>query len=103
MSDHQDLLNTVYACDSCPAEFGFRRPEGGGPYFKFPPTIGALGRAPLLFVGINPRISPDNEDLHRRIMADERQFARLADNRTGGGLYIAPQCGEKHYHAHVRV
>jgi len=46
----------------------------------------------------------DNEALHRRIMADEREFALLADNRHGKKPYIiAPQCSEKHYHPHVKI
>ena len=103
MGDHQDLLHEVFECDMCPAGLGFTRLEGGGPYCKFPPTIGALGRAPLLFVGINPRLSGDNGALYERIMGDEREFARLADNRDGRHPYISPKCKEKHYWRHMEI
>ena len=56
MSDHQDLLREVFRCDACPAGLGCTKGAHGGGYVKLPPGMGALGRAPLLFVGINPRL-----------------------------------------------
>ncbi len=108
MSDRQQLLAEVYHCEKCEkaselGRSGFSRPKAGAPLFKFPPTIGATGRAQLLFVGINPRISPDNQDLHDRIIADRREFRRLARNWDGGKRYIEPECAERHYHPHMRL
>ncbi len=109
MTDDEKLLQDVRDCDCCTG-FGFKRPATGGPYLKFPPTIGAAGRAAILFVGINPRISDasepgvlDNEAMYHRIMADPQEFAALARNRDGKERYIAPGCPEKHYHRHVAI
>jgi len=102
MDLHKDLLRVVYPCTRC-LSFGFEGPAGNPSYFKFPATIGATGPAPLLFVGINPRITPDNRDLHDRLMAGKLAFARLALNRDGEAPYISPGCRERHYHWHMRV
>jgi hypothetical protein len=104
---HKALLREVYPCTHCQS-FGFKGHEDNKPYFKFPPTIGAEGEAPLLFVGINPRISsgshyPGNEDLHNRLMGSKDAFAALAQNRDGRDRYIAPGCAEKFYHRHMKV
>jgi hypothetical protein len=96
-------LHEVFECRACPNAFGFTEREDNGPYLKFPPTIGSLGRVPLLFVGINPRRSKNNVDLFDRIMGDEREFARLADNRDGQRPYIAPGCKERHYERHMEI
>ena len=56
MSDHRDLLREVFQCDACAAGLGCTKGAHGGGYLELPPTIGALGSAPLLFVGINPRL-----------------------------------------------
>jgi hypothetical protein len=77
--------------------------SNGKPYFKFPPTIGAPGRADLLFVGINPRISNSNVYLHNKIMADKRSFAALAENRDGNEIYISKNGREEHYQQHVKI
>jgi hypothetical protein len=108
MNFHKQLLREVYYCTQCSPNFGFNRPTEGGPYFKFPPTIGALGKADLLFVGINPRISGNsdshnNQDLHNRIIADKKSFAALAVNNDSGKAYIATNGKEKHYHHHAKI
>lgn len=103
MSLHKQLLRDAFYCDLCNPTYGFSRPADGKPYFKFPPTIGALGKADLLFVGINPRISKNNNDLHNRIIADKRAFAALAENRNGGEIYISKNGNEKHYHHHAEI
>jgi len=101
------LLREVYSCTRC-RSFGFRGPADDKPFFKFPPTIGTEGETPLLFVGINPRISasdhyPGNEDLHNRMMGSKAAFAALAQNWYGGSRYIAPGGVEKFYHRHMAV
>ena len=103
MDGHKELLRAVYYCDRCPSSFGFTRPAADAPYFKFPATIGAQGPASLLFVGINPRISADNRDLHERLMQSKTEFSKLAQNRDGNNPYIEHGCRERHYHWHVRM
>ncbi|MCX5855727.1 MAG: hypothetical protein NTZ24_14350 [Deltaproteobacteria bacterium] len=83
-----DYLKLVFNCRQC-LNRGFRSPRPGAPYFKFSPTIGASGNSPLLFVGINPRISESNRDLHQYLMADFRNFQAIAANRDGDGKYIS--------------
>lgn len=100
--DRQALLRAVYGCQSCPEGFGFSRPAAGRPYFKFPPTIGAVGQADLLFVGINPRRA-GNLTLHDALMADVGAFEALARNRDGQRAYIASDGPEPHYWGHVQV
>ena len=71
--------------------------------FRFPPSIGALNTAPLLFVGINPRISQSNRSLHESLMRDYSAFRELAGNRKNTNQpYIAPG-GEVHYSRHLRI
>jgi uracil-DNA glycosylase len=102
--DRQGLLRTVYDCQSCPEVFGVSRPGTGRPYFKFPPMIGVVGRAELLFVGINPRrAGRENLVLHDRLMADVSAFEALARNRDGQRTYIAWDGRERHYQMHVQV
>jgi hypothetical protein len=51
----ETLSTEVFHCLHCD-RFGlpFVR-DATGKFYRFPPTIGATGPAPLLFVGINPR------------------------------------------------
>jgi len=100
--DRQSLLRTVYGCQSCPESFGFSQPVAGRPCFKFPPTIGASGKADLLFVGINPRRA-GNLALHDALMADIGAFEGLARNWDGRQAYIAASGPEPHYWSHVQV
>lgn len=65
--------------------------------------IGAQQRAPLLFVGINPRVSPSNQYLHDTIVGDVEAFAELAHNRVRGRRYIALDGIEPHYMGHAEV
>jgi hypothetical protein len=104
------LIDDVYGCEVCPRErFGFvLRPNGGG-YYTFPPTIGAAGHAPLLFLGINPRRSKTNLVLHKELADYPGSFRVLAANRvpyngkSGGPRYIAPNAKERHYRPHAKV
>jgi uracil-DNA glycosylase len=91
----------VFECSACEAlGFGFRRPAPAAPFHKFPPTIGAAGKAPILFVGINPRMTPGNQWLHELVMSDRSAFDQLAVNRVNGKRYIQAIGGERHYKYH---
>jgi uracil-DNA glycosylase len=87
-----ELRHEAFGCAECDAErfkFGRARPDVG--FFKFPPTIGATGRAHLLFVGLNPRRSGgrnSNLDLHDRVMRDMAAFDDLARDRDRGRPYL---------------
>src|SRR5579883_1564225 len=102
MKTREDLLRAVYECQNCPESFGFSRPGPGRPYYKFPPTIGASGRAEVLFVGINPRRA-GNLDLHESLMADVSAFVDLARNWDGRQTYVAVNGPERHYASHMRI
>lgn len=95
------LLSRVFECQACPQKFGFEAGEGGR-YLKFPPTIGASGKADLLFVGINPRLS-GNRPWLERLMRDRREFGALAENRSDGQAYIGAGGWERHYDVHARI
>lgn len=100
----QDQLNLVaFSCSYCErTDLPFIR-SGLGKFYRFPPIIGAVGQAPLLFVGINPRVSDSNRSLHSTIVADYGAFVQLSRNRVGGRPYVG-LCGlEKHYVLHARV
>jgi hypothetical protein len=99
---HDELLQEVYSCKCCPTDFGFTRPGPDSPYFKFPPTIGATGQAHLLFVGINPRLS-GNDELFERANGNISYFAALAKNQDQGQSYIANNGPERHYYHHVAI
>lgn len=98
------LRREVYGCDACaPLALGFSRPRPGAGFYKFPPIIGAQGAAPLLFVGLNPRRSSTNLDLHEHIMADAAAFDDLAHNQVGGLPYVEVDGAERHYRVHARI
>src|SRR5690606_12962134 len=62
------------------------------------------GKADLLFVGINPRRSDTNLDLHDWLMKSPENFERLANNTTARGeRYVAINGKEEHYHCHMIV
>ncbi len=103
MSGHQDLLHEVFECKACPEALGFTRLAKGQPYLKFPPTIGAVGKAPLLFVGIHPRLAPDNQAFYQRILRSEQEFASFAENSYRGKPYIGPECKDGDYRPHMQV
>ena len=100
-----DLLRKkVFGCEECANIADFRRPPGGGPFYKFPPIIGAQGAAPLLFIGINPRRSGSNQDLHEWLMRSLANFEQLSRNRDlDGNPYITPFAREGHCHCHATV
>jgi hypothetical protein len=98
------LRDEVFKCERCTQVRAFRRPPGGGPYFKFPPIIGARSQADILFIGINPRRTDSNRTLHDWVMESEENFGKLAGNETQDGRpYIAARGEEEHYHCHMIV
>ncbi len=98
------LRREVFACDACAGlGFGFERAGRGLPLFKFPPTIGAPGKAPILFVGLNPRYSESNAPLHAAIVNDYRAFSALAANRVRHHRYIERGATERHYAPHSSI
>lgn len=93
-----------FDCDDCANKgFGFRCQPGTRRLYKFPTTIGAEGGAALLFVGINPRRSESNAELHERVASDLKAFDELSRNRVFGGPYIATNGKERHYRTHARI
>jgi uracil-DNA glycosylase len=98
------LLDEVRLCNHCDdLQLPFEMASHGGRAFRFPPTIGATATAPLLFVGINPRVSDSNRDLHSALWHDPSAFSELAGNRFQGRTYIGEQGLERHYAAHVCI
>ena len=77
--DRDDLIEKVFNCVHCEGRLPFER-SASGKFYRFPPTIGAVGKAQLLFVGINPRVSDTNRDLHDTLVDDPAAFARLSRN-----------------------
>jgi hypothetical protein len=100
MAEFSNFLNEVYRCRFCSETFGFKSPAGQNqPYYKFPPLIGATSNAKILFIGINPRISNTNQELHGGLIKSEESFRRLARNKLDDGTsYISLNAKEKHYH-----
>ena len=98
-----ELTSDVFSCMHCD-RFGlpFNR-IGSGKFYRFPPTIGATGPVPLLFVGINPRISTSNRSLHEAIVNNWTSFEALRRNRFRSDQYIGYRGLEKHYALHVKV
>ena len=98
-----ELLTAVFQCSHCE---GTRLPfvrSAPGKFYRFPPTIGSAGQAPLLFIGINPRVSESNHALHQSIVTDHSAFVQLSKNRVGGQRYIGKFGLEKHYRLHAEV
>jgi len=88
----------AFCCSHCDyTGLPFVRSEFGK-FYRFPPIIGAVGQAPLLFVGINPRVSDSNRSLHEpssQIMA--HSFSCLitgARARWRTALYWASRLGK---------
>jgi len=86
-----------------PLALPFTLCETAGRSFRFPPTIGAVGTAPLLFVGINPRVSDSNRHFHLTLMGEIAAFRELAGNRFRDRDYMGPQGLEGHYSVHVWI
>lgn len=98
-----DIYAEVFSCRHCEgSRLPFVRSAVGKDY-RFPPIIGATGNAPLLFVGINPRVSPSNQWLHDSIVNDPVRFSELARNRVGADKYIGTNGLERHYRLHNEV
>ena len=97
----KSLIERVYECHTCRMDYGFSSQDVDGPYFKFPPTIGAPGKAEVLFVGINPRLR-GNRVLHRRLRR-LAIFEEFALNRDGRRAFIAVGGPEPHYASHMAV
>ena len=99
--DAADFRHEIYQCKYCDgASLGFESASPDGPFFKFPPTIGAAGNADILFVGINPRISNTNKNLHSELTHNIQAFDELAGNRYNGQEYIE---AERHYRNHATI
>lgn len=103
-SDAAEIRNEVFKCERCTNVVEFSRPVNRGPFFKFPPIIGAQGEADLLFIGINPRRSDSNLDLHNWLMESPKAFEQLANNvQKDKRFYIGGYGDEEHYHCHMIV
>lgn len=99
----ESLISKVFSCSYCDTVgLPFVR-NTVGKFYRFPPIIGAMGQAPLLFVGINPRVSYSNQVLHDTIVSDPARFEDLAKNRVGDRKYIGTNGLEAHYAVHVKV
>jgi hypothetical protein len=99
----ESLSRRVFECAHCEgARLPFVR-DAAGKFFRFPPIIGAVGPCPLLFVGINPRVSSSNRQLHERIVRNWVAFETLGRNRVAGDTYIGRPGIERHYALHVKV
>lgn len=99
----EQFLRNVQTCQTCPSGYGFSRSPNGA-YYKFPPLIGAACKAKMLFVGINPRLSSSNQQLHDGLIGAEESFHRLARNRLDDGTpLIHPNAKERHYLSHMFV
>ena len=88
----QSLLADVYDCTAC----GSGRPGPRSPRSnRFPRVIGRAGATSvqLLFVGINPRISETNADLHQWVVSSEATFEALSGNRVRGQVYLGERSG----------
>jgi hypothetical protein len=99
-SKFRALLRDVYSCNICPSSYGFKYSPNGS-YFKFPPLIGRTSSVDLLFVGINPRRTYSNSDLHTTLMSSKVAFANLASNKSEGHSYVSRGSAELHYRFHV--
>ena len=103
-TDAKQIRKEVFGCEWCDGIPAFQRPPTGGSFYKFPPIIGAQGPAQLLFVGINPRRSDTNRELHNWLMQSPDAFAQLAENRQQDGRpYVAHDGDEEHYRCHAVV
>ena len=104
MSERIGLLRDVFECMHCEdLGLAFVRRESDGRFFRFPPMIGAVKDVEVLFIGINPRISPPNEVLHQHVSDGMPAFAALATNRVDGVPYISKEGQERHYRWHARM
>jgi uracil-DNA glycosylase len=103
-SEAEQLQDEVFECERCTGVAEFSRPTNGGPFFKFPPIIGAQGEANLLFIGINPRRTPSNLELHNWLMESLEAFGQLGKNIQKDQLHYIRKCGnEEHYECHMIV
>lgn len=96
------LLKDVYSCNTCPASYGFTLSPSARNY-KFPPLIGGGSHLEILFVGINPRRTESNRQLHSILMSSKKAFADLSSNKANGIPYIGRNGQEFHYRFHVRL
>lgn len=106
----EEHCRNVYGCNLCLEEGerdGFVRQNvnlDAGPFFRFPPVIGKTQNVDLLFVGINPRISATNRNLHERLMSDFETFRSFGHNRRSDySRYITRGARETHYRSHLTV
>lgn len=99
----EHLSRRVFECMACDRRgLPFLR-DSGGRFYRFPPTIGAVGQAAMLFIGINPRVSSSNRDLHEAVSGHWGQFESLRRNRSANRPYIGLNGLERHYKLHAEV
>lgn len=102
--DARKLRDEVFECEHCAGLNTFTRSPNNSRFYKFPPIIGSSGEADILFIGINPRRSKSNFNLHDWLMASPEAFAKLSANQAkDGNPYIALDGREEHYHCHMIV
>lgn len=102
--DCNKFLTEVFNCEYCQGVKAFARSPANGRFYKFPPIIGKQHDADVLFIGINPRRTKSNDELHDWLMESPDNFAKLASNKLEGGEpYISPEGEEEHYHCHMIV
>ncbi len=98
----ETLSVEVFRCTRCDGLGLPFVPDPTGKFYRFPPIIGAIGYAPLLFIGINPRVSDRNRVLHDTIVQNHTQFEKLRKNRVETTEEYIGQLGrERHYVLHV--
>lgn len=102
--DADKLRNEVFGCEHCADLGAFTRSPLNHRFYKFPPIIGALGEADLLFVGINPRQDERNLNLHKWLMSAPDAFRQMSQNLDQDRRpYVALGAKENHYHCHMVV
>lgn len=98
------LMVEVFDCEHCVRLGAFSKSPVNGRFYKFPPIVGKSREANVLFIGINPRRSKTNKELHEWLMESPENFGKLAGNELKDGRpYIAIDGEEEHYHCHMIV
>ena len=102
-TSYESLLKQAFECRRCQGTDWFASGSHGADY-RFPPIIGCHSKPKLLFVGLNPRASETNVQLHEAVSGSYQAFRDLSNNRTPeGDRYIAPAGRERHYRLHTRI
>ena len=75
---------------------GIQQAGEGQTVLQISTLIGARGNTDLLFIGINPRVSNTNRNLHNWLMASEIAFNKIAHNQLENGEpYVAVDGGRR--------